>query len=131
MHIYTLYADFCTSFDRPNIQYTVYVYVYVYMMEGEVSNASSVSRRISRRFYPYMWSVDETHVVLCTGFLLQILSGQHCLNCLLLVPLKWSINFTFRGCLTSPVSLTRVHFLHSASSCGSKWSHIASTYVPG
>lgn len=100
-------------------------------MEGEVSNASSVSRRISRRFYPYMWSVDETHVVLCTGFLLQILSGQHCLNCLLLVPLKWSINFTFRGCLTSPVSLTRVHFLHSAPSCGSKWSHIASTYVPG
>lgn len=34
------------------------------MMEGEVSNASSVSRRISRRFYPYMWSADETHVVL-------------------------------------------------------------------
>lgn len=116
-YLYTL--RFCTSFDRPNIQYTVYVY------------ASSVSRRISCRFYPYMWSVDETHVVLCTGFILQILSGQHCLNCLLLVPLKWSINFTFRGCLTSRVSLTRVHFLRIASSCVQMEPHSKHVYVPG
>lgn len=77
-------------------------------------------QRQSAASYPYMWSVEETHVVLsCLHrrfffFTLQILSGQYCLNCLLLVSLKWSINFTFGGRLTPPVSLARAH---GASSC--------------
>lgn len=113
VYLYTLRWLLCLTDQTYSIQYLCMCRYTVY--DGRGSQQSK--QRESAASYPYMWSVDETHVVsscLHRFFFLQILSGQYCLNCLLLVSLKWSKNFTFGGCLTPPVSLTRVH---SASSC--------------